>query len=31
MKDIFRQISVIITVLATLVINVLANALPING
>jgi hypothetical protein len=31
MKDIFRQISVIITVLATLVVNVLANALPING
>jgi len=31
MKDIIRQISVIITILATLVVNILANALPING
>ena len=31
MKDIFRQISVIITIVATLVVNGLANALPING
>jgi hypothetical protein len=31
MKDIFRQISVIITILATITVNVLANALPING
>jgi len=31
MKDIQRQISVIITVLATIIINILANALPING
>jgi hypothetical protein len=31
MKDITRQISVILTVLATIVINVLANTLPING
>jgi hypothetical protein len=31
MKDILRQISVIVTILATIVINVLANALPING
>ena len=31
MKDILRQISVILTILATLVVNVLANALPING
>jgi len=31
MKDMLRQISVILTILATIVINVLANALPING
>jgi len=31
MKDTLRQISVILTVLATIVVNVLANALPING
>lgn len=31
MKDIVRQISVILTVLATIAINALANALPING
>jgi hypothetical protein len=31
MKNLFRQISVIVTVLATIVINVLANVLPING
>ena len=31
MKDMLRQFSVILTVLATLVINVLANALPLNG
>ena len=31
MKDTLRQISVVLTILATLVINVLANALPING
>ena len=31
MKDITRQISVVITVLVTLVINGLANALPLNG
>jgi hypothetical protein len=31
MKDWIRQISVILTILATIVINVLANALPING
>ncbi|MFZ2095582.1 MAG: TspO/MBR family protein [Anaerolineales bacterium] len=31
MKDIFRQISVIITILATIVVNALANILPING
>lgn len=31
MKDRLRQISVVLTILATLVINVLANALPING
>jgi hypothetical protein len=31
MKDTLRQISVILTILATIVINVLANALPING
>jgi hypothetical protein len=31
MKDTIRQISVILTILATLVVNVLADALPING
>jgi hypothetical protein len=31
MKDQLRQIAVIVTILATLVINVLANALPLNG
>jgi hypothetical protein len=31
MKDILRQISVILTILATLVVNLLADALPING
>ena len=31
MKDTVRQISVILTVTATIVINALANALPING
>jgi hypothetical protein len=31
MKDIIRQISVLMTILATLVVNILANALPING
>ena len=31
MKDRLRQIVVIVTILATLVVNVLANALPING
>jgi hypothetical protein len=31
MKDLLRQITVILTILATLVINGLANALPING
>jgi hypothetical protein len=31
MKDLLRQISVILTVLATLVVNILANALPLNG
>ena len=31
MKDTLRQISVIITVMATIFINILANALPING
>jgi hypothetical protein len=31
MKDTLRQISVIVTVIATIVINILANALPING
>ena len=31
MKDTLRQISVIVTILVTLVINGLANALPING
>ncbi len=31
MKDTLRQISVILTILATIVVNALANALPING
>src|SRR4030043_1548582 len=31
MKDIVRQIFVTLTILATIVVNVLANALPING
>ena len=31
MKDRLRQIAVIVTVLITLVVNVLANALPLNG
>jgi hypothetical protein len=31
MKDKLRQISVIVTIVATLVVNILANALPING
>jgi hypothetical protein len=31
MKDILRQISVLLTILATIVVNILANALPING
>jgi len=31
MKDILRQISVIVTILATIIINGLANALPLNG
>jgi hypothetical protein len=31
MKDILRQITVAVTVLATLVVNVLADVLPING
>ena len=31
MKDIIRQISVALTILATIVVNGLANALPING
>jgi hypothetical protein len=31
MKDILRQITVIVTVIATITINVLANALPFNG
>jgi len=31
MKDTLRQISVIVTVLATISINALANALPLNG
>jgi len=31
MKDTLRQISVIVSVLATLIVNFLANALPING
>jgi hypothetical protein len=31
MKNTFRQISVVVVMLATIVINILANALPING
>ena len=31
MKDMLRQLTVVLTIIATLVINVLANALPING
>jgi hypothetical protein len=31
MKDTLRQVSVILTILATIVVNGLANALPING
>ena len=31
MKDKLRQFAVLVTVLATLVVNVLANALPLNG
>ncbi|MFZ6029465.1 MAG: tryptophan-rich sensory protein [Chloroflexota bacterium] len=31
MKDILRQITVIVTVVGTLIVNGLANALPING
>ena len=31
MKDILRQISVILTIIATIIVNGLANALPING
>jgi hypothetical protein len=31
MKDLLRQISVVVTILATIVVNGLANALPING
>ncbi len=31
MKNIFRQMMVILTVLVTITINILANALPING
>jgi len=31
MKDILRQLSVILTILATILVNTLANALPING
>jgi len=31
MKDKLRQISVVMTILATIVVNALANALPING
>ena len=31
MKDIFRQIAVVLTIIATITVNVLANALPING
>jgi len=31
MKDLVRQISVIVTVVATIAVNILANTLPING
>ena len=31
MKDIVRQISVVVSILATIIVNGLANALPING
>jgi len=31
MKNTFRQITVVLTILVTLTINILANALPING
>jgi hypothetical protein len=31
MKDTLRQISVVVSVLLTLVVNILANALPLNG
>jgi hypothetical protein len=31
MKDLVRQIIVILTVAATILINILANALPLNG
>ena len=31
MKDLVRQIIVILTVIATITINILANALPLNG
>jgi hypothetical protein len=31
MKDVARQITVIITILGTIVMNILANALPLNG
>lgn len=31
MKDILRQVSVIVTIIITLVVNGLANALPLNG
>src|SRR5512143_76218 len=31
MKDTLRQITVVLTVLVTLVVNTLANALPLNG
>jgi hypothetical protein len=31
MKDIVRQVSVVVTIIATLVVNIMANALPING
>ena len=31
MKDILRQLTVIVTVIVTLIVNTLANALPLNG
>ncbi len=31
MKDIIRQIAVVLSVLVTLIVNILANALPLNG